>query len=96
MVADPAAVARESMSYELSFRGGGPAVVVRVGDGELAVEPMISGTPVDCRISADPVAFLLVAYGRIGQLKPILRGQLLAWGRRPWAAVRFGSFIRTL
>ena len=48
----------------------------------------------DCRISADSAAFLLVAYGRIGQLGPILRGQLIAWGRRPWTALRLNSFIR--
>ena len=36
----------------------------------------------------------LVAYGRVGQLGPILRGQLIAWGRRPWAALRLNSFIR--
>jgi len=60
-----------------------------VHDGSIAVEP--AG---DCRISADSAAFLLVAYGRIGQLGPILRGQLIAWGRRPWTALRLNSFIR--
>jgi len=96
MIADPATTARASISYELRFRGGGPVVVVRVHGGELTVEPAVSRARVDCRISADPVAFLLVAYGRLSQGAPILRGQLIAWGRRPWAALRFGSYIRNL
>jgi hypothetical protein len=41
---------------------------------------------VDCRISADPVAFLLVAYGRQAQWRPVLLGRMTAWGRRPWRA----------
>lgn len=94
MIVDPAAAAHVSLSYELSLRGGGPRVLIQVHDGSLTVEPVVSRAPVDCRISADPAAFLLVAYGRVGQLGPILRGQLIAWGRRPWAAPRLNSFIR--
>lgn len=94
MVADPAAAAGVSLRYELSLRGGGPRVLIRVHDGRLTVQPVVSRTPADCRISADPAAFLLVAYGRVGQLGPILRGQLVAWGRMPWAARRLNSFIR--
>jgi uncharacterized protein (TIGR03083 family) len=94
MIVDRAAAARVSLSYELSLRGGGPRVFIRVHDGSLTVEPVASRAPVDCQISADPAAFLLVAYGRVGQLGPILRGQLIAWGRRPWAALRLNSFIR--
>lgn len=94
VIVDPAAAARVSLSYELSLRGGGPRVLIRVHDGSLTVEPVVSRAPADCRISADPAAFLLVAYGRGGQLGPILRGQLIAWGRRPWAALRLNSFTR--
>jgi uncharacterized protein (TIGR03083 family) len=89
---DPAAAREASVSYELRLRAG-PRVVLRVGDGTLAVEPVTPGVGVDCRISADPAAFLLVAYGRVGQWGPILRGQLLAWGRRPWAALRLTSYV---
>lgn len=94
MIVDSAAAARVSLSYELRLRGGGPRVRIRVHDGSLTVEPAVSGAPADCRVSADPAAFLLVAYGRVGQWGPILRGQLIAWGRRPWAALRLNSFIR--
>jgi hypothetical protein len=90
----PAAAARASVSYELSLRGGGPRVLIRVHEGNLTVESLTSRAPVDCRVSADPATFLLVAYGRVGQWGPVLRGQLLAWGRRPWAAMRLSSLTR--
>ena len=40
----------------------------------------------DCHISADPVAFLIVAYGRGSQWPPVLGGKITAWGRKPWRA----------
>ena len=40
----------------------------------------------DVTISADPVALLLVFYRRQSQWSHILRGHMLAWGRRPWLA----------
>jgi len=90
---EPTAARGGSVSYELRLRGG-PRVVMRFSDGTLAVEPGAPGVRVDCRISADPAAFLLVAYGRVGQWGPIARGQLQAWGRRPWAALRLTSYLR--
>jgi hypothetical protein len=49
----------------------------------------------DCRLTVDPVTFLLVAYWRRSQWPGILRGQLRAWGRRPWLGPRFqGLFVR--
>ena len=47
----------------------------------------------DCVITADPVAFLLVGYGRVGQSGRIWRGKLRAGGRRPWLALRFSSLL---
>jgi hypothetical protein len=44
-------------------------------------------------ITADPVAFLLVGYGRISQWGPILRRQIVAGGRRPWKALRFAMLL---
>ena len=46
-------------------------------------------------VSADPVAFLLVAYGRASQWSAIARGRLLAWGRRPWLALRLTRYLVT-
>ncbi len=79
-------------SYEIRVRGGA-RLVCRFANGGLAVEP--PGGRIDCVISADPVAFLLVGYGRIGQWGPIARGQLLAWGRRPWRSLQFTGLLRS-
>ena len=78
--------------YELRIRGG-PRFVCRFDDGKLTVEPP-SARAVDCHISADPVAFLLVGYGRISQWRPILQGKMVAWGRKPWLAFKFKSLLR--
>jgi uncharacterized protein (TIGR03083 family) len=74
-----------NVAYEIRVRGG-PRFIFRVGGNKATVEPS-SGAPVDCRISADPVAFLLVTYGRQAQWRPVLVGRMTAWGRRPWRAL---------
>ena len=79
--------------YELRF---GPGDRYRfVVDGPTATASPAEGTHVrpDCVITADPVAFLLVGYGRAGQWSQILRGKLRAGGRRPWLAQRFSSLL---
>jgi uncharacterized protein (TIGR03083 family) len=67
--------------FDVRMRGGA-RVTFAIADGALTVEP--PGGRVDCHIDADPVAFLLVFYGRIGPVAPAVRGRILAWGRRPW------------
>ena len=54
-----------------------------------------SARRVDCHLSVDPAAFLLVAWDRMSQWHAIPRGQLLAWGRRPWLGLRFRSLLRS-
>lgn len=88
LVANPAATAGLRATYAVGVRGGGPEFVVRVEGGAVTVEPAGS-TSVDCHISADPVTFVLVGYGRIGQWGPIATGRMRAWGRKPWLAFRF-------
>ena len=78
------------VSYELRFRGG-PSYRITVDDGTAAVTA--PGPRPDCWISADPVAFLLVGYGRTGQWTQIARGKLLAGGRKPWLGLAFGQLI---
>lgn len=63
-------------------------------DGEMTVEAP-SSRQVDCHLSAEPAAFLLVAWARISQWRPIARGQLLAWGRRPWLGVQLRGMLRS-
>jgi hypothetical protein len=52
-----------------------------------------AGEKADCVITADPVAFLLLGYGRISQWSPILRGRLRARGRKPWLAMKFATLL---
>lgn len=79
-------------SYELRIRGGN-RYRLQYDDGELRVERS-SGQPVDCRISADPTALLLLTWGRQGQWPAILRGKLVAWGAKPWLAPRLPSLMK--
>jgi hypothetical protein len=78
------------ISFELRMRGG-PSYRMAVDDGTAVITA--AGKRADCVITADPVAFLLLGYGRIGQLSPVLRGQLRAGGRKPWLAMKFGRLL---
>jgi uncharacterized protein (TIGR03083 family) len=78
--------------FEIRLRGDGRAWMVFSG-GDFAVEASRQG-PVDCHLSVDPEAFLLVAWGRISQWQAIPKGQLLAWGRKPWLGLQLRSWLR--
>lgn len=78
------------VSYDVRLRGG-PRYRIAIHDGTAAVTA--PGQRADCWISADPVAFLLVGYGRSGQWTQIARGKLLAGGRKPWLGLGFGKLI---
>ncbi|HEX2046893.1 MAG TPA: maleylpyruvate isomerase family mycothiol-dependent enzyme [Acidimicrobiales bacterium] len=78
--------------FEVHLRGDGRAWL-RFHDGNFSVEQSPQG-PVDCHLSGDPAAFMLVAWGRISQWQAIPRGQLLAWGRKPWLGLRLRSWLR--
>lgn len=82
-----------TVTYELRFRGGGRATLAfRDGDLDARVG---AAEQADCRIGADPVAFLLVAYGRRSQWSAMAGGRLTAWGRRPWLALRLTGMLVT-
>jgi uncharacterized protein (TIGR03083 family) len=76
--------------YELRFRGG-PRYRIAIENGTATVTPP-AGRP-DCWIQADPVAFLLLGYGRVGQWSQVLRGRLVAGGRKPWLAPKFSQLL---
>lgn len=79
-------------TYDLRLRGGGRAFFV-FDDGELTIEEP-SGRRVDCHVLADPVALLHIMWNRQSQWKAVARGQLLAWGRRPWLGPRLRLLMR--
>jgi hypothetical protein len=86
----PRRAAGVRVSFELRMRGGA-SYRVAVDNGAAVVTA--AGDKADCVISADPVAFLLLGYGRIPRLSPVLRGQLRPGGRRPWLAMKFGTLL---
>ena len=86
----PRRAAGVHVSFELRMRGG-PSYRMAVDDGAAVVTA--AGERTDCVITADPVAFLLLGYGRIPQLAPVLRGQLRPGGRKPWLAMKFGRLL---
>ncbi len=79
-------------TYHVRLRGGGGAYL-RFADGDLTVSDEAPG-PVDCSLLVDPLAFLLVAWGRTGQWPPILKGKLLAYGRKPWLGIKLRGLLR--
>ncbi|WP_329625294.1 maleylpyruvate isomerase family mycothiol-dependent enzyme [Streptomyces sp. NBC_01255] len=91
-VADPAAVAGLTAAFAVRLRGG-PAFGVTVTDGEVRVAPEPPARP-DCTILTDPVAFHLLALGRLDPWPVIARGKALGWGRKPWLAPRFPRLFR--
>jgi|SRR5215207_6420218 len=86
----PSRSANLRASYEIRIRGGGRyRLTVHDGTAHIAA----AGEKADCIIIADPIAFLLLGYGRIPRWAPIIRGQLLAAGRKPWLAAQFATIL---
>jgi hypothetical protein len=85
-------VAGMTATYDLRIRGGS-RVYFMIRNGQLTIDTA-APDKVDCHISADPVTYLLVGYGRTGQLRPILTGKIVAWGRKPWLGPKFGKLFQ--
>ncbi|MGH8934618.1 MAG: maleylpyruvate isomerase N-terminal domain-containing protein [Egibacteraceae bacterium] len=79
-------------TYDIRIRRG-QRFSFAFADGELRVEDSWTRR-VDCHLSVDPVAFLLVIWGRQSQWPAIAKGQLTAWGRKPWLGPRLRSLTR--
>lgn len=83
--------AKVRATFELRVRGGGRHHF-RFRDGAVYVGPPEG--PVDCYLSADPGALLLLIFARHSQWDAIARGKILAWGRKPWLGLQFNGFIK--
>jgi uncharacterized protein (TIGR03083 family) len=79
-------------TYDVRIRGGDSFHFIFYDGALEVVEP--SSRRVDCHISADPVAFLMVVWNRQSQWTAIAKGKLMAWGRKPWLGPRLRSLIR--
>jgi hypothetical protein len=91
---DPRRAARCTATFDIRLRGDPAAhATFAFHHGRLTIGPP-DGQPVDCRISADPAAQLLVTYGRSGPLRPALRGRITAGGRKPWLGLRLPRLFR--
>ncbi|MCC5478369.1 maleylpyruvate isomerase family mycothiol-dependent enzyme [Streptomyces barringtoniae] len=91
-VADPSATAGLAARYRIRLRGG-ETFGVALADGAVQVTPGAMRHRADCTILLDPVAFLLIALGRLNPWRAIAQGQILAWGPRPWLAPRFPTLF---
>ena len=69
--------------YHMKFRGGDEYHFRVTEDGALSVH---SGKPdkADCHLIADPATYILLGFERTGQVKAVLTGKIIAYGRKPW------------
>lgn len=79
-------------TYEVRVRGGGRHVFV-FDDGALTVEPPTS-RPIDCIISADPAALLLVVWKRVSPAAAIVDRRLVISGPKAWLGPRLPALMR--
>jgi len=85
-------VARRSTgTYHLHLRGGDDWTI-RVEDSDVTIERR-RPQRADLHVSQEPVAALLVGYGRMSRWRALLSGRIVAWGRKPWLAVRFANLF---
>lgn len=78
---------------EVRIRGSQTRALFGVADEKLQIaEP--GNARADCYVSGEPKALLLLLYGRTSPLRPALTGRVVAWGRKPWLALRFPGLFR--
>jgi uncharacterized protein (TIGR03083 family) len=79
-----------SISFELRM-GPGCRYRMAIANGTGVVTA--AGEKAECVITADPVAFLLIGFGRVPQWSQLIRGKMRAGGRKPWLAAKFGTLL---
>jgi hypothetical protein len=79
-------------TYDLRVRGGRRWFLV-FEEGGLSIEPP-SDRRVDCRMWADPRAVMLLSWHRTPLVGPVVKGQVVPWGRRPWLALRLPGLLK--
>ncbi|MEU1677288.1 maleylpyruvate isomerase N-terminal domain-containing protein [Streptomyces roseifaciens] len=80
------------ISFDVVIKGG-PRLAVVVDDGTATVTRDAPPRAYDCRITAEPTAFLLISFRRTPLWTAIARGRIRAGGRRPWLALRLSELI---
>lgn len=80
------------VTWRLHLRGSAP---VWFGyDGDRLTTDDDPRRPADLTVTADPAALLLLSFGRIAPLGPVLRRQIRVHGRRPWRIKRMMRVVR--
>lgn len=79
--------------YELRLRGG-QRFALSVADGKAECFEA-GGRDVDCVLTLDPRAALLIGFSRRSLAQTLLTGGVIAYGRRPWLGLRFPSLFAT-
>jgi uncharacterized protein (TIGR03083 family) len=90
---DEDAAAGKDIHVQIRLRGGSP-FSIRIRDGKVWSE--ITADSPDVRVSADPLAYLMVGFGRSGLLRPLLQGRIVAWGRKPWVMLQVPKMFLSL
>jgi len=88
---DPKVAVKATGTYHLRIRGGDDWTI-EVRDGGAQIERGRPGRA-DLHVSAEPVAFLLVGYGRMSRWRALISARMLAWGRKPWLALPFSKLF---
>jgi uncharacterized protein (TIGR03083 family) len=88
---DPKVAMKATGTYHVGLRGGDDWAI-EVRDGRASIEPR-RPSRADLHVSADPVAFLLVGYGRMSRWRGLLLVRMVAWGRKPWLTVPFSKLF---
>ena len=76
---------------EMRIRGG-ERFTIHLDHGAARTER--AGGRADLYMSSDPVAYLLVGFGRTSPWPQVLKGKMLSWGRRPSIAIKLPTFFR--
>jgi hypothetical protein len=89
---DPEVAVKATGTYQLRLRGGDDWAI-EVRDARAEIQRRRPPSRADLRVSAEPVAFLLVGYGRMSRWRALLSVRMVAWGRKPWLAVPFSKLL---
>ncbi|MGW4894773.1 maleylpyruvate isomerase N-terminal domain-containing protein [Kitasatospora sp. NPDC004240] len=81
-----------SLAFDLAIQGG-PRLAVVVDGGRATVTRDAAPRVYDCRITVEPVTFLLVSFRRTPIWKAVALGRMRAGGRKPWLAGRLSKLI---
>lgn len=89
---DGSAAGGRTFTIDVRLRGRSRGLGLRC-DPERATISDGSPSNAAVHISANPVAWLLIGYGRRSQWWGAATGKVIAWGRKPWLAFRVGRLV---